>query len=110
MKNFNQDDTFLRAKYKVERIKIFYKHLAAYLIINMLISGMDIINHVTHGGSFSDIVFGYNHSRLWLYWGIGLAFHAFAVFGSDHLFGKNWEENKIKKFMEEEERNINSKR
>ena len=109
MKNFNQDDAFLRAKYKVKRIKRFYKHLAAYIIINALIFGMDIIKHVTHGGSLSDAIFGYNHNRLWLYWGIGLAFHAFAVFEADHLFGKNWEENKIKQFMKEEELNINSK-
>ena len=40
--------------------------------------------------------------------GIGLAFHAFAVFGTDYFFGKNWEENKIQKFMDKEEDKVKS--
>jgi len=109
MKNLNQNETYSRAKRRVERIKRFYKHLAAYIIVNAFIFGIKIIKHVTHGESFTDAVFDYNYYGLWFYWGIGLAFHAFAVFGPDHLFGKNWEENKIKQFMEEEEQKFNSK-
>jgi hypothetical protein len=36
-------------------------------------------------------------------WGIGLVFHAIKVFGLSPFFGKNWEERKIKEYMEEDE-------
>ncbi|MBE9489679.1 MAG: 2TM domain-containing protein [Bacteroidetes bacterium] len=109
MKNYYNDDAYSRAKYKVERIKRFYKHLAAYIIVNSLILGIKIIRNLTHGESFSEAIFDINFYGIWLFWGIGLAFHAFAVFGVDHFLGKNWEENKIKQFMEEDNHKVNSK-
>jgi 2TM domain len=108
MKKFNQKDAYSRARYKVDRIKGFYKHLAAYIIINSLIYGFKIIKNINFGDSFSEVWFDINFYGIWLFWGIGLAFHAFSVFGVIPFFGKNWEENKIKKYMEEEERNIKS--
>jgi len=36
------------------------------------------------------------------FWGIGLAFHAYGVFGKHLLFSKDWEERKIKEFMEKD--------
>lgn len=108
MKTFNDKDAYSRARHKVNRIKGFYKHLAAYIIINSLFFGIRIIRNFDFGDSFSDIWFDINFNGIWLFWGIGLAFHAFSVFGVDHFFGKNWEENKINQFMEEDERDVNS--
>ena len=108
MENYNQDDAYLRAKHKVERIKRFYKHLAAYIIVNILILSLKIIRNLNHGETFVEAFFDINFYGIWLFWGIGLAFHAFAVFGTDYLFGKNWEEIKIKQFMEEEYQNNKS--
>ena len=102
MINFNQDNAYSRAKHKVDRIKGFYKHLAAYIIINSLILGFKIIKNFNFGDSFSEIWVDINFYGIWLFWGIGLAFHAISVFGVDYIFGQNWEENKIKQFMEEE--------
>lgn len=110
MKNFNQKDTYLRAKHKVEKVKGFYKHFAAYIIVNALIFGMKIIRNLTHGETFSEAFLDIDFYGIWLFWGIGLAFHAFSVFGTGYFFGQNWEENKIKQFMEEDEHNINSNR
>ena len=39
---------------------------------------------------------------VWIFWGIGLAFHAFGVFGQNILFGKDWEERKMKEFMDDD--------
>jgi hypothetical protein len=39
-------------------------------------------------------------------WGIGLAFHAAKVFGFNPLFGKNWEERQIQKFIEKDKREM----
>ena len=103
MKTFNQDDAYSRAQYKVNKIKRFYKHLAAYIIVNLFIQGIKIFKNFNFGDSFSDLWIDINFHGLWLIWGIGLAFHAFAVFGTDYFFGKNWEENKIQKLMDKEE-------
>jgi len=108
MKNFNQDSAYSKAKYKVEKIKGFYKHLAAYIIVNALIYGIKIIKNLNFDDSFSEIWLDINFYGLWFFWGIGLACHAFSVFGTDRLFGKNWEQNKIKQFMEEDEHNFDS--
>ena len=34
------------------------------------------------------------------FWGIGLLFHFLGVFGPSFIFGQNWEEKKIRKFMD----------
>ena len=36
-------------------------------------------------------------------WGIGLASHAFSVFGAYGIWGQKWEEKKIKEYMDREE-------
>ena len=36
------------------------------------------------------------------FWGIGLAFHALGVFTENVFFGKDWEERKVREFMEKE--------
>jgi hypothetical protein len=108
MKNYNQDDAHSRAIYKVNRIKRFYKHLAVYIIVNTLILSLKIFRNLNHGETFSEAFFDINLYGIWLFWGIGLAFHAFTVFGTDYFFGKNWEENKIKQFMKEEDKSNKS--
>jgi hypothetical protein len=40
-------------------------------------------------------------------WGIGLAFHAFWLFGTNRFFGKDWEERQIKKILEKEKQSWN---
>jgi 2TM domain-containing protein len=108
MKQFNQDDAYFRAKYKVERIRRFYKHLAIYIIVVAFVFGIKIVKHMTHGESFFEAITSINIYGIWLFWGIGLTFHAFAVFGTDYFLGKNWEENKMKQFMQEDEENFKS--
>ncbi len=73
-----------------------------------LILSLKIVRNLNHGETFSEAFFDIKFYGIWLFWGIGLAFHAFSVFGTDYFFGKNWEENKIKKFMDEDEQNVNS--
>ena len=108
MKNFKKADAYSRARHKVERIKKFYKHLAAYIIINSIVLGIKIIKNFNFGDSNFDYWVDINVYGIWHIWAIVLAFHAFAVFGSDRLFSKKWEQNKIQQFMEEEGRNVNS--
>ena len=100
MKNFKKEDRYHRAVKHVEDIRKFYYHLAVYLIVNIGISGIKIYNDMNDGDVY---VFG--AGAVWLFWGIGLAFHAFKVFVIPFIMGKNWEEDKIKKYMNEDSHN-----
>ncbi|KOS08117.1 histidine kinase [Flavobacterium akiainvivens] len=92
---FEEQARLDKAKKKVKAIKGFYSHLAAYLIVNIVL----IIMHTAdlkegenfwHWSTFSTAFF----------WGIGLLCHAFGVFGTDVFLGSDWEERKIKEYMD----------
>jgi hypothetical protein len=89
-----EEQKYKEAKKRVEEIKGFYGHLFAYLGVNVTLL---IINLVSSPGS------------LWFYWvslfwGIGLFWHAMAVFVFARFPGKDWEQRKIKEIMEQEEK------
>ncbi|WP_414601353.1 2TM domain-containing protein [Flavobacterium sp.] len=88
--SYNEENAYFRAKKRVEELKGFYSNLLSYcLVIPFLI----FINYRTT--SFQWFWFPM------LGWGLGLSFHAFAVFG----YGKTWEEKKLNEFLKEEENN-----
>jgi hypothetical protein len=42
---------------------------------------------------------------MWLFWGVGLTIHAFSVFLLPLIIGHDWEDRKIKQFINEEQGN-----
>lgn len=87
------DERYLRAKKRVENLKGFYIHLTAYVLVNTFIL---FINLSTFEGEW------------WFFyplggWGIGLIIHGLTVFASG-TFGADWEERKIKEYMEKDKR------
>ncbi len=83
---------YQEAKKQVEEIKGFYFHLVSYLLVNAVLC---VINLLT------------SPEYLWFIWsitgwGIAIVIHAFSVFSG--LWGKSWEERKIKEIMEKDER------
>lgn len=105
MKDLEKESTYLNAKRRVDKLRGFYSHLTVYLGANILISGYKIIRNLKRGESFDEAFFDLNTSGIWMFWGIGLAIHAFVVFILPLIIGNNWEEKKIKQFMEEEKNN-----
>lgn len=88
---FINSKRYEKAKERVEAIKGFYGNLTAYcLVIPFLV----YINYRTT--SFIWVVFPA------VGWGIGLLGHGLKAYGYNPLFGKNWEEKKIKQYMEDE--------
>jgi len=88
----DEQERYQEAKKRVEEIKGFYFHLVTYVIINAVLI---IINLLT------------SPEYLWFIWpivgwGVGLLIHAFTVFSN--LWGKSWEERKIKEIMEKDKR------
>lgn len=77
------------AKEQVIQIRGFYMHLAAYLLVNLFLF---VTNWLTSPGDwwFHWPLFG---------WGIGLALHGMSVFFEGGMWGKQWEEKKIKELM-----------
>jgi hypothetical protein len=91
--DFEKEEAYLRAKKKLDKLVGFYWHLAVYIIVNLfliILIGTKSNNGFWQFGTFATPLF----------WGIGLLFHFLAVFGSDFLFGKNWEKKKIKEYMD----------
>jgi len=96
---YTEEQKYLRAKKRVKSIKGFYVHLMVYLLVNAFL----LIARVFSDGGI-EVLWEWQSYNTVLFWGIGLAFHAFGVFGMDILFGKNWEDQKIKEFMDKDKR------
>ena len=87
-----EEDKYIRAKKKVDNIKGFYANLLSYCLV---IPFLFFINYMTSPG----------HWWFWypmLGWGVGIAFHAYGVFGHNLIFGRDWKERKIKELMDKD--------
>ena len=96
MENYNNIDDlkYERARKRVKSIAGFYKHLSVYLIINAILIAMKYFNP-DHDERF----FEFNTFSTAIFWGIGVAFHALGVFGTNIFLGHDWEERKIQQIM-----------
>ena len=104
---FSTDESFNLAYRKVKKIKGFYSHLRVYILVNIIII-VSSLNKSYVGDHF--VIRGFRDWEIYstaFFWGIGLAIHAFTVFGPDVFFGKDWEEKKIQKYMDQESQNKN---
>ncbi len=95
--NYDDLERFNRAKKHVEEIKGFYGNLIFYILVNLFLLFINL---------------RYSPEKLWFYWpmfgwGIGVFFHGMKVFNFFPFLSKDWEEKKVKEFMEEEKRKTN---
>ena len=93
--NSNDFERYQLAQKQVENIKGFYGHLVSFIFV---IFFLVVIN------------LKYSPKYLWFFWpmlgwGIGLLFHGLKVFNITPFLGKDWEERKIKEFMDREKQN-----
>ena len=100
--NEQENRKYIRAKKRVEELKKYYKHLAAYIIVNTVFSIIHIVDDIDDGDTFKEALLDFDNFDLWLWWGIGIAFHTYKVFGASLLFmNKDWEDRKIQDYMNE---------
>ena len=100
---FYEDQRYLKAQKRVKEIKGFYWNLFWYAFVNIV--WLVIIFFLNEEENFFKYGFwsmGYGLIANVFFWGIGLFFHWFIVFGRHLTFSKRWEERKIKQFMEKE--------
>lgn len=86
------DESYDRARKKIEELKGFYGHFIAYIIINVFLA---LINLFTTPGFWWFLFVTF-------FWGLALIAHGISVFSRHVLFSKKWEERKIKEYMEKE--------
>lgn len=94
MEQRNNESKYIRAKERVDELKKFYGNLTSYVLV---ITGLAVLNYYTNSWSYMWFLwaaFG---------WGIGILFHAIGTFNLNPFFGKDWEDRKIKEYMDEDE-------
>lgn len=96
MEQYNEEyERYQRAKKQVEEIRGFYGNLIAFIVTNIF---------------FLYINLKYSPEYLWFFWpmlgwGFGLFFHAMKAFNYTPFLGKDWEQKKLKEFMENDKQN-----
>lgn len=102
MKNTPTDEEirYEIARKRVKKIKGFYTHLVVYICVNLFIVFINISDLKPNESYFQPKNF-----VTAFFWGIGLVAHGLNVFGIDLIFGKNWEERKIKEIMDKDKPN-----
>lgn len=102
MENYNNIEQLKlqRARKRVKSISGFYKHLAVYILVNLFLIATKYFN-LDAGEEFLT----FRTFSIAFFWGIGLAFHALSVFGTNVFLGNDWEEKKIREFMERDKQN-----
>lgn len=94
----NQEfENYQKAAKQVQEIKGFYSHLLSYILVMLVLIGINI-------------KFSPNH--VWFFWplmgwGLGLFFHGVKVFNWFPFLGKDWEQKKLQQFMDEEKNKSN---
>ncbi len=94
--DFSPDERYALAYKRVKRIKGFYIHALVYVLVNAFIISRNYYAHSPKEYHFWSWV---NFNTV-LFWGTGLLAHGLSVFGRNLFSGQNWEERKIKEFME----------
>ncbi|WP_394750534.1 2TM domain-containing protein [Spongiimicrobium salis] len=83
-----------RAKNRVEELKGFYIHALVFVLVNPFLA---FLNYMTTG--WEPLWFIYPL----LGWSLGLLIHGLCIFGVNPFLGKDWEQRKLREFMEEED-------
>ena len=99
---YNDVEKKEKAKKRVEELKGFYIHLMVYVLVNIMISLVIVVSHMHEGDSFIEATFDFATVSTWLFWGIGVFFHALKVFSYSPFFSKDREERQIQKYIEED--------
>jgi hypothetical protein len=94
--NQDKENKYLRAKERVEGIKKFYTSLIMFVVFISFLAALNYYTNEWRYMWFLWAAFG---------WGIGLFFQAVKAFRWNPFLGKNWEERKMKEFMDDENNN-----
>ncbi|MBO6606993.1 2TM domain-containing protein [Psychroserpens sp.] len=102
MKMNAEELKYIKAKSRVEKLKSIYRHIAVFLIT---ISVLFLLMSFFPGSKDSMFyyILSYTTDVTWIVWGFVIVLHVIIAFGLDKILGRNWEVEKISKFMENED-------
>ncbi|WP_421806930.1 2TM domain-containing protein [Flagellimonas sp.] len=90
--NYIEEKRYAKARERVQNIKDFYGNLMAYCIVIPFLWWLNLRTTEFLWAFFPTIG-----------WGFGLTAHGMAAFGYNPLWGKRWEERKIKELMDKDD-------
>lgn len=88
------DEAYRLARRRVKELRDFYIHVFVYVVVNVLLLVINLIS---------------SPDELWFYWatiawGVGLGIHGMSVLFQGSLLGQDWEDRKIKKYMDKSQK------
>ena len=99
-------NSYERAQKRIKDIKGFYTHLAAFIIVNLIVMftkgrflNLQGINSLFENIEFLNRI-DWDVYGTPIIWGLLLILHAIRVFGKNPFLGKSWEDRQIKKYMD----------
>lgn len=96
--NYENQENYLKAQKEVGKLKSFYENLFSYICVNIILIIINLLVSPQHLWFFGPL----------LCWGVSVIIHAMYVFNWSLFLGKNWEEKKLKAFIEEEKNKENN--
>lgn len=97
--NHPDHEAYKMARQKVKKLKGFYTHLIVYVLVNAFVLFGKFSNLDAHENFWR-----FDNFSLLFYWGIGLVAHAFSTFVPHFFFGSDWEQRKVKAYMDREKK------
>jgi len=103
----SEEKKLIKARKRVEEIKGFYKHLTAYLVVNLFLTFIvyyfDVTVKIFEGFEMNAETSGsvFVNYPVWFIWGAILLVDAIRVFIFPKAIGKGWQDRKIEEFMNE---------
>ncbi len=82
---------YRRARRQVRDLMVFYRHIIIYVILSIFFFIFNLITGLNEWIIYLLVLLG---------WGLIIAIHALFVFVLDNLFTGEWEERKIREYME----------
>lgn len=102
--DFLEEERYILAKKKVKKIKDFYTHLFWYVIVNIFLSAVILYGIMNdEQATLSEALGNFGLYSTWIFWGIGVFFHAVGTFNLGSVTSKKWEKEKIEELMRKEE-------
>ncbi|MGB9202180.1 2TM domain-containing protein [Methanobacterium sp.] len=87
------DENYERAKRRVNQLKGFYTNLIVYIVVIIFLA---VVNYLTSPGIWWFLIVAF-------IWGIFVVGQGISVYRKRGLFSKEWEDKKIKEYMEKED-------
>jgi hypothetical protein len=70
-----------------------------YIVVNLFLSGAQVVDEITENKSFIDIFSDFGMYAVWIIWGIGFLSHTLKIFGFPFFMREDWEVRKIKEYI-----------